>query len=74
MRVAPGALALFPSSFQGCTIMICQRCKNEASVHLTERKGGKRQELHLCLGCAGRRGWCCRNLLPTSLSTPWSRI
>jgi len=36
--------------------MICQRCKNEASVHLTERKGGKRQELHLCMACAKKAG------------------
>jgi len=36
--------------------MICQRCQNEASVHLTERVGGKRQELHLCVGCARKAG------------------
>jgi protein arginine kinase activator len=36
--------------------MICQRCKNEASVHLTERVGGKRQELHLCMSCARKAG------------------
>ena len=36
--------------------MICQRCKNEASVHLTERVGGKRRELHLCLDCARKAG------------------
>jgi protein arginine kinase activator len=36
--------------------MMCQRCQNEASVHLTERVGGKRQELHLCVGCAHDAG------------------
>jgi protein arginine kinase activator len=36
--------------------MICQRCKNEASVHLTERQGGKRKELHLCVACAKKAG------------------
>ena len=36
--------------------MICQRCNNEASVHLTERVGGKRQELHLCMACARKAG------------------
>jgi protein arginine kinase activator len=36
--------------------MICQRCKNEASVHLTERVGGKRREIHLCAGCAKKSG------------------
>jgi protein arginine kinase activator len=36
--------------------MICQRCKNEATVHLTEKAGGKRQELHLCIGCAQKAG------------------
>jgi protein arginine kinase activator len=36
--------------------MICQRCKNEASVHLTERQAGKRRELHLCLDCAKKAG------------------
>jgi protein arginine kinase activator len=36
--------------------MICQRCKNEASVHLTERVAGKRRELHLCLTCAKKAG------------------
>lgn len=36
--------------------MICQRCQNEASVHLTERVDGKRQELHLCAGCARKVG------------------
>jgi protein arginine kinase activator len=36
--------------------MICQRCKNEASVHITERVGGKRREQHLCLSCAKKAG------------------
>lgn len=36
--------------------MICQRCQNEASVHLTERINGRRRELHLCVGCARDAG------------------
>lgn len=36
--------------------MICQRCQNEASVHLTERVDGRRRELHLCVGCARKAG------------------
>jgi protein arginine kinase activator len=36
--------------------MICQRCKNEASVHLTEGRGGERHELHLCANCARKCG------------------
>ena len=36
--------------------MICQRCQNEASVHLTETVDGKRRELHLCLDCARKAG------------------
>ena len=36
--------------------MICQRCKNNASVHLTQRVGESRQELHLCLACAKKAG------------------
>jgi protein arginine kinase activator len=36
--------------------MICQRCSNEASIHLTERVAGKRRELHLCMGCAKKAG------------------
>lgn len=36
--------------------MNCQRCKGEATVHLTERVQGKRRELHLCTRCARRAG------------------
>jgi len=36
--------------------MICQRCQNEASVHLTERVDGRRRELHLCVPCARKAG------------------
>lgn len=36
--------------------MTCQRCENEASVHLTERIEGKRREVHLCLECAKKAG------------------
>ncbi len=36
--------------------MMCQRCQNEASVHLTEPTKGKRRELHLCQSCARKAG------------------
>ena len=36
--------------------MMCQRCKNEATVHLTEPGKGKRRELHLCAACAPQGG------------------
>jgi protein arginine kinase activator len=36
--------------------MTCQRCHNEASVHLTERVDGRRQEFHLCTSCAREAG------------------
>jgi protein arginine kinase activator len=36
--------------------MMCERCQNEASVHLTERVGGQRREFHLCLSCAQEAG------------------
>jgi protein arginine kinase activator len=36
--------------------MTCQRCRDEASVHLTEMIDGRRQELHLCLPCARKAG------------------
>lgn len=36
--------------------MMCQRCQNEASVHLTERVDGRRRELHLCVACARKSG------------------
>jgi len=36
--------------------MICQRCQNEASVHLTERVDGRRRELHRCVACARKAG------------------
>jgi protein arginine kinase activator len=36
--------------------MTCQRCQNEASVHLTERVNGRRQEFHLCASCARQAG------------------
>ncbi len=36
--------------------MTCQRCKAEASVHLTETVNGRRRELHLCAACAGKAG------------------
>ena len=36
--------------------MICQRCHNEATVHLTEPKSGQQRELHLCRNCARKAG------------------
>jgi protein arginine kinase activator len=36
--------------------MMCQRCHNEASVHLTEPHKGKQRELHLCQACARKAG------------------
>jgi protein arginine kinase activator len=36
--------------------MRCQRCQNEAAVHLTERNKGQRNELHLCQSCARKAG------------------
>jgi protein arginine kinase activator len=36
--------------------MMCQRCKKEATVHLTEPANGKRRELHLCEACARKEG------------------
>jgi len=36
--------------------MTCQRCHDEASVHLTETVDGRRRELHLCKPCAREAG------------------
>ncbi len=36
--------------------MTCQRCLDEASVHLTETVEGLRRELHLCVRCARKAG------------------
>ena len=36
--------------------MMCQRCHNEATVHLTEPASGQRRELHLCRACARKAG------------------
>lgn len=36
--------------------MTCQRCQDEASVHLTETVDGRREELHLCVPCARKAG------------------
>ncbi len=36
--------------------MTCQRCQDEASVHLTETIDGRRRELHLCAPCAREAG------------------
>jgi len=34
----------------------CQKCPEEATVHLTETVGGRRRELHLCPACAREAG------------------
>jgi protein arginine kinase activator len=36
--------------------MTCQRCQDEASVHLTETVDGRRREVHLCASCARQAG------------------
>jgi len=37
--------------------MKCQNChKNDATVHLTEIKGGSKHEMHLCESCAAAKG------------------
>ena len=36
--------------------MTCQRCQDEASVHLTETVDGRRREVHLCAACARKAG------------------
>jgi protein arginine kinase activator len=36
--------------------MICQRCDEEASVHLTELIDGRPHEFHLCAPCARKAG------------------
>jgi len=36
--------------------MTCQRCQDEATVHLTETVDGRRRELHLCTACAREAG------------------
>src|SRR5438445_8976545 len=37
-------------------LMTCQRCQDEASVHLTETVNGRRREVHLCASCAHKAG------------------
>jgi protein arginine kinase activator len=36
--------------------MTCERCQDEATVHLTEKIDGRRRELHLCAECARKAG------------------
>jgi protein arginine kinase activator len=36
--------------------MTCQKCHDEASVHLTETVDGRRREVHLCVPCARKAG------------------
>jgi protein arginine kinase activator len=38
------------------TMMTCQRCQDEASVHLTESVDGQLREVHLCGRCARAAG------------------
>ena len=44
--------------------MTCQRCPDEATVHLTETVAGRRRELHLCASCAGKAGVLPHGSLP----------
>ncbi len=37
--------------------MKCDNCDNEASVHLTQIKEGKKAQIHLCKECARKRGF-----------------
>lgn len=38
--------------------MLCQICnKNPATIHIQEVVNGKKQSLHLCLSCAGKRSF-----------------
>ncbi len=36
--------------------MTCQRCAEDASIHLTETVDGEARQLHLCVRCARRAG------------------
>jgi protein arginine kinase activator len=45
--------------------MMCQRCQEEASVHLTETINGRRRELHLCGDCAQQAGLALPDAPPT---------
>ena len=45
--------------------MTCQRCQDEATVHLTEPVDGQRRELHLCLACAREAGVALPDAPPT---------
>jgi protein arginine kinase activator len=36
--------------------MTCQRCQDQATVHLTETVDGRRREVHLCADCARAAG------------------
>jgi protein arginine kinase activator len=44
--------------------MMCQRCHNEATVHVTEPAKGERRELHLCPSCARKAGLALPELPP----------
>ena len=37
-------------------LMTCQRCQDDASVHLVETVDGRRKETHLCAPCARKAG------------------
>ena len=43
--------------------MTCQRCQDQATVHLTETVDGRRREVHLCAPCARKA-----DVLPDELS------
>jgi len=36
--------------------MTCERCSEEATVHLTDSVDGRRREIHLCMPCARKAG------------------
>ncbi len=36
--------------------MTCERCSEDATVHLTDSVDGRRSETHLCLACARKAG------------------
>ena len=54
--------------------MTCQRCRDEASVHLIETVEGRRREVHLCAGLRRKAGpGAPRTAGPRAASTTWSR-
>ena len=53
-RPTPGAAAIGPRP--SATPMTCQKCRDRASVHLTESVDGQLREVHLCGPCARKAG------------------